>query len=193
MSTGTPASNRVAAAPTYDAAGKAFHWTVVALVACQFVTALLLPGIELDTPLDTTINLHFNFGLVILFVMAARLVHRRVRPVSVAPGDSPGWERTLALATHRLFYAILLVGPFLGWASASAHSVPVRLFGAVTLPALAPRKAEWGLLAGDIHRYAMWTLLVLIAIHAGAALYHYFIRHDNILRRMFFNGPGVHR
>lgn len=193
MSTGTPASDRVAAAPTYDAAGKAFHWTVVALVACQFVTALLLPDIELDTPLDTTINLHFNFGLVILFVMAARLVHRWMRPVSVAPGDSPGWERTLALATHRLFYAILLVGPFLGWAAASARNVPVRLFGVLSLPALAPRNAGWGLLAGDIHGYAMWTLLALIGMHAGAALYHHFVRHDNVLRRMFFNRPEVHR
>ncbi len=193
INTGTLAANRVPAATTYDAAGKAFHWTVVTLVACQFVTALLLPDIKVDTPLDTTINIHFNFGLAILAVMAARLVHRWMHPVTLAPGDSPGWERTLALATHRLFYVILLVGPFLGWAAASAHSVPVRLFGVVTLPALAPRKAEWGFLAGDIHGYAMWTLLALIGIHAGAALYHHFIRHDNVLRRMLFNRSEIHR
>ncbi len=139
------------------------------------------------------VNLHFNFGLLILFVMAARLVHRWMHPVRVAPGDSPAWERMLALATHRLFYVILLVGPFLGWASASAHSVPVRLFGVLTLPALAPRKAEWGLLAGDIHGYTMWTLLALIGVHAGAALYHHFVRHDNVLRRMLFSAAEVDR
>ena len=181
------------AATTYNAADKAFHWTVVALVACQFVTALLLPNIELDTPLDTTINLHFNFGLLILVVMAARLVHRWMHPVTVAPGDSPGWDRMLALAMHWVFYAILLVGPFLGWAAASAHSVPVRLFGVFTLPALAPRKAQWAMLAGDIHGYAMWTLLALIGIHAGAAFYHHFVRRDNVLRRMLANGAEVHR
>ncbi len=193
MSANTLSSNGVPAASTYDTAGKAFHWTVVALVACQFVTALLLPDIKLDTPLDTTINLHFNFGLLILVVMAARLVHRWMHPVPVAPEDCPGWERALALATHRLFYVILLVGPFLGWAAASAHSIPVRLLGVVTLPALAPRKAEWGFLAGDIHGYAMWTLLALIGVHAGAALYHHFVRHDNVLRRMLFAGSGDHR
>ena len=193
MSTSSLGTNGGAAPPTYDAAGKAFHWTVVALVTCQFVTALLLTAIELDTPLDTTINLHFNFGLLILVVMVARLVHRWMHPVPVAPGDSPGWERVLALVTHRLFYAILLVGPFLGWASASAHSVPVRLFGLLTLPELAPRKAQWGMSAGDIHIYAMWTLLVLIGIHAGAALYHHFVRRDNVLRRMLANGTEVQR
>lgn len=193
MSHSTFASDRVPAATTYDATGKAFHWMVAALVVCQFVTALLLPQIELDTPVDTTINLHFNFGLVILVLMAARLVHRWMHPVSVAPGDLPVWERTLALATHRIFYAILLVGPFLGWVAASAHSVPVRMFGLVALPALAPRKAEWGFLAGDIHGYAMWTLLALIGVHAGAALYHHFVRHDGILRRMLGNGSKLER
>ena len=189
MSTHGPAAGRPAAATTYDSAAKAFHWTVVGLVACQFVTALLLPHIKLDTPLDTTINLHFNIGLAILLVMAARLVYRWRHPVRVAPGDSPGWEQTLALATHRLFYAILLVGPFLGWAAASAHSVPVRLLGVVTLPELAPRKAEWGFLAGDIHGYAMWTLLAIVGMHAAAALYHHFVRHDNVLRRMLVGSP----
>ncbi|HEX7437839.1 MAG TPA: hypothetical protein VF308_14115, partial [Caldimonas sp.] len=51
-------------------------------------------------------------------------------------------------------YAILLIGPFLGWAAASAHSVPVKLLGVLALPSLAPRKAKWGFEAGDIHGYA---------------------------------------
>ena len=116
--------------------------------------------------------------------MAARLVHRLAHPVLVAPSDSARWERLLGSALHRLFYAVLLVGPFLGWAPASAHSVPVKLFGIVTLPPLAPRKAQWGFEAGDIHGYAMWTLLCLVGLHAAAALYHHFVRHDNVLRRM---------
>jgi cytochrome b561 len=157
---------------------------VVALVVGQFITALVLPDIDMDTPLDTTINLHFNLGLVIVVVMAARLVHRLKRPVPVAPTGGAAWERKLAAALHYLFYAILLTGPFLGWAAASAHGLPVKLLGALTLPELAPRKAEWALEAGDIHGLGMWTLLVLIGIHAAAALYHHLVRHDDVLRRM---------
>ena len=172
----------------YDTAGRVFHWTVALLLAGQFVTALLLPHIRVDTPTDTTINLHFNFGLAILVVMAARLLHRWRHPVRVAPEDPSRWSRSLAIAMHRLFYVILLIGPFLGWAAASAHSVPVRLLGLITLPALAARKAPWGLLAGDIHGWAMWTLLVLIGGHAGMAIYHHFVLHDGVLRRML---PGL--
>jgi cytochrome b561 len=177
----------------YDTTARALHWTVAALLACQFVTALLLPHIRMDTPLDTTINLHFNFGLAILVVMAIRLVHRWRHPVCVAGGTAPTWESATAEATHRLFYAILLIGPFLGWAAASAHSVPVRLLGAVELPALASRKASWALLAGDIHGWAMWTLLALLGVHAAAALYHHVVRRDDVLRRMLPGTPAEDR
>jgi len=183
-----PSSSPSEPAVNYDTAARAFHWTVVALLACQFVTALLLPDIRMDTPLDTTINLHFNFGLAILVVMAIRLLHRWRHPVRVGGEAATAWESTAANAMHRLFYVILLIGPFLGWAAASAHSVPVRLLGIVELPALAPRKASWALLAGDIHGWAMWTLLALVGLHAAAALYHHFVRRDDVLRRML---PGA--
>ncbi len=171
-------------ASTYDATAKTMHWLVVALVAVQFITALLLPHIKLDTVPDAIISLHFSLGIVIFLVMAIRLLNRWRHPVAVAPRDAPAWERLLARATHLTFYAVLLIGPFLGWAAASAHSVPLRLFGLVRLPAIAPRKAEWGFLAGDIHGYAMWTLLGLVVLHAGAALFHHFVRHDGVLTRM---------
>ena len=169
---------------TYDRTAKALHWLVVVLLTCQFVSAALLPHIKVDTPVDTVIALHFSLGIVIAIVMAVRLAHRWMHPVAVAPGDAPAWERVLARASHLLFYVVLIVGPFLGWAAASAHSVPVRLFGLIALPSIAPRKAPWGLLAGDIHGYAMWTLLGLIGLHAAAALFHHFVRRDDVLRRM---------
>lgn len=59
----------------------------------------------------------------------------------------------------------------------------MALFG-IPLPALAPPKARWALQAGDIHTLAMWALLALVAVHALAALYHYFVRRDGVLQRM---------
>jgi len=98
--------------------------------------------------------------------------------------DSPVWERWAAQAVQLAFYFILLVGPFLGWASASAHKLHVNVFGIIPLPDIAAPKAPWALTAGDIHAFMMWVLLALIALHAGAALYHHFLRHDGVLQRM---------
>jgi len=171
----------------YSATAKLLHWTIVALVLVQFVISTLMPDVGPKTVPGTLINLHFSFGVLILVVMAARLAVRLRNPVPLDMPGSPAWERPMAHATHVAFYLILLVGPFLGWASASAHKLPVTVFGLVTLPDIAAPKARWALTAGDVHAYTMWTLLGLVSLHAAAALYHHFVRHDDVLRRML---PG---
>jgi cytochrome b561 len=168
----------------YSPVAKGLHWLVVALVVIQFGTALAMPDIGPHTAPTTAINLHFSFGVTILLVMAIRFVHRLLYPVPLEASAAPAWERLLAKTAHRLIYLILLVAPGLGWASASAHGLPVSVFGIVELPAIAARKAHWALVAGDIHMLAMWSLLVLVGLHAAAALYHHFVRRDDTLRRM---------
>ena len=172
------------ALPTYSATAKRLHWLIVLLIAVQFVTASLLPDIDRNTPPSTVINLHFSFGILILVVMAVRLTHRVSHPVPLEAKDAKPVERFLAKTVHRLFYLILLVGPFLGWASASAHRLPVTLFGIIRLPAIAQPGSNWANQAGDIHSTAMWILLALIGLHAAAAFYHHLIRRDSTLRRM---------
>ena len=173
---------------TYGSTAKALHWLVVLLLLMQFIVSVLMPDIGPRTEPGTLINLHLSFGVLILVLMALRFSQRLARPVPLDMPGSPAWERRAAAATQRAFYAILLVGPFLGWASASAHGLPVHVFGIVSLPDLAPAKTRWAHVAGDIHAYLMWTLLVLIALHAAAALYHHFVHHDGVLLRVWPGG-----
>ncbi|MBV6272392.1 cytochrome b [Alcaligenaceae bacterium CGII-47] len=176
----------------YSATAKTLHWLIVLLVLAQFVVVFLMPSIGRDTVLEPLITRHFSIGVLILVVMAFRWMLRLHHPV---PLDTPGlaaWERWLAYATHRLFYFILLIGPFLGWASASAHSLSVNIFGVIPLPSIAAPKASWALTAGDIHTVMMWTLLALIGLHVAAALTHHYFRHDDVLRRML-PGGGTRR
>ena len=128
----------------YGPTAKSLHWLIVALVAVQFVVSWLMPDIGRNTPPSALINLHFSLGVLILVVMAVRLVHRLYQPVPLLASESPRWERWAAELLHRLFYLLLLVGPFLGWASASAHNLPVTVFGLFTLPDIAAPKARWG-------------------------------------------------
>ena len=168
----------------YSPVAKWLHWLVVLLVLTQFLTAILMPEIGPDTVPATLISLHFSFGVLILVVMAIRFIYRRLYPVPLDMPGSPAWERRAARATHLAFYFVLLVGPFLGWASASAHKLAVNVFGIISLPAIAAPKARWALTAGDIHASMMWVLLALIALHAAAAFYHYLFVHDGVLQRM---------
>jgi cytochrome b561 len=102
MTTDAVAQEANSQTTSYTTATTALQSTVVALLACQFVTVMAAPDIKLDTPLDAATNLHFNFWLAILAVMATGLVYRWRHPMDVALGEPPGWEQTLALATHLL-------------------------------------------------------------------------------------------
>lgn len=181
-----PAESRqsVPANQAYRPVAKCLHWLIAVLVLAQFVVAFLMPHIGRNTVPGTLINLHFSLGVCILVVMAIRFSYRQRYPVSLVVPGLHAWERWAARATHLAFYFILLVGPFLGWASASAHKLPVNVFGIISLPDIAAPKARWALTAGDIHAYMMWVLLALIALHVAAALYHHFFRHDTVLQRM---------
>ena len=41
---------------------------------------------------------------------------------------------------------------------------------------------------GEIHEILAWSAIVLVVLHVAAALYHQFLRHDDILKRMM---PGT--
>jgi cytochrome b561 len=168
----------------YGPTAKSLHWLIMLLVLAQFFVAILMPDIGPKTVPGILINLHLSLGVVILALTAVRFVYRQLHPVPLDMPDSPAWQRSTARATHLAFYLILLTAPFLGWASASAHGLPINVFGIVPLPDIAAPRAGWALTAGDVHGYMMWTLLALIALHAAAALYHGLLRHDGVLQRM---------
>jgi cytochrome b561 len=175
----------------YSATAKWLHWLIVALVLSQFVVAVLMPDFGPRTVPGTLVNLHLSLGLLIFLLTAVRFVNRQFVPVPLDDRNSPEWQRLAARAMHLAFYVLLLLAPFLGWAAASAHRVPVTFFGLASLPPLAPPRARWALRAGDIHSWSMWVLLALIALHAAVALYHHFVRKDEVLRRMLPSGAGA--
>jgi len=72
----------------------------------------------------------------------------------------------------------------LGWAAADYHAWDVRLFGLVSLPAIAPEGASWAHTAGDVHNALLWVLLAFVVLHATGALYHYLVKRDQVLQRM---------
>jgi cytochrome b561 len=173
----------------YGRTAKALHWLVFVLVAAQFIVAIAMPDIGRGTKPDTLINLHMSLGFTIVAVIAVRWLWRVGHPVSLVTADVPLWEQTAARVTHVLLYVLLFANPFLGWANASARDWDIVMFGKA-LPHLVAAQSRVGRVAGDVHVYLAWSLLALIGLHVGAALYHHFVRHDGVLQRML---PGAAR
>ena len=96
------------------------------------------------------------------------------------PVEDPGILHHLAKATHAALYLLLFVIVGLGIANAFARGVD--LFGFVSLPqlgdtALRRPLTHWHGLAANI-------LMAIAVFHTTAALVHYYLWHDAVLRRM---------
>lgn len=172
--------------PGYGMVVKTLHWLIFALLVVQYTIGSIMPHIGRHTKDEGWVAWHFSVGAAILFFIALRLIWRLFHPVPQLP-TMPSWERALSGFVHWGLYLLVLTMTLLGWAAANARGWDVHLFGVVTLPAIAPNDSHWGHEAGDIHNILVYVLLGFIALHVFAALYHYFIKHDEVMARML---PG---
>ena len=182
-------TDRFITKPAYTGTAKALHWLIVALLIVQFVLAWTMPHIGRNTPLTTLIDLHFSFGVLILFVVAIRLIWRLTHAEPESEDGFPPWQHQTAQVVHWLLYLLLFVVPILGWINANWRGYPVTLFGLFEMPKIMATRAPGWRWTGDLHGFlATYGMLGLVGLHVAAAMYHYVIRRDRVLQRML---PGM--
>jgi cytochrome b561 len=172
----------------YGRTARFLHWLTVILLAVQLPVGFYMTyrGGTLnlwDGLTDTLYSAHKLGGLLILLLVVWRLGYRVSRG---APADEPtlaGWQRLVAHLNHWGLYLLLIALPVVGYVGISRFPA-LDVFGLMTLPAIAAPDKEGAATAFMVHGYMAWALVVLIAMHVGAALHHYFIRKDNVLGRM---------
>ena len=108
------------------------------------------------------------------------LFHKeRTLPNTVGP-----WEAKLVVGSELSLYALMLAQPLVGWAMVSASGTPVRVFGSVTLPGIAPFDAELYGILRQAHSVVAYLLVAAVAAHVSAILLHTLTLRDGMLRRM---------
>ena len=159
------------------------HWLMVLLIAAVYATIELKGNFAKGSePRELLKQWHFMLGLSVFMLVWLRLLARWLRPAPLAIA-SAAWEQRLAKLAHLALYGLMIGLPLLGWLTLSAAGKPIPFFG-LELPALlSPDKG----LAGDIKEihetvavFGYW----LIGLHAAAALFHHYVRRDDVLRRM---------
>jgi cytochrome b561 len=172
----------------YKRPARAFHWLTVVLVAIQvpvgFYMAYRGNVLNLwDGLTGALYNGHKLVGVTILLLVLWRLAYRLTRG---APADEPTiepWQRLASHANHWALYALLICTPLAGYVGISLFPA-LDIFGLFSLPGVvAPNKDAAGT-AFTVHAILALLLVLMIAMHIGAALFHYFVRKDNVLGRM---------
>ena len=80
-------------------------------------------------------------------------------------------------------YVLLICVPVAGFIGIQLFPA-LDIFGLFSLPALLEPDREAAKTAFDVHGLLVGLLVLLVLVHVAAALFHYFIRKDNVLRRM---------
>lgn len=175
----------------YGLVAQGFHWLIVILVVVQYQLGRLAEDLPLGMEKLILMSRHKSLGVTILLLVLARLAWRLANPQPQAPVGLHPALRILSKFAHVLLYLLLLALPLTGWLASSAANSPVSWWGWMTLPDLvAPDKARFELL-GTAHQFLTRMLIVIVAIHAVAALIHHFVFRDDVLRRMLPGWPGI--
>ena len=82
-------------------------------------------------------------------------------------------------------YALLIAMPIAGLMMSLYGGRPVDVFGLFQIPVFVTPDRALARLYNDWHTDIIWPIiLTFTALHIGAALYHQFIKKDNLMSRM---------
>jgi cytochrome b561 len=180
--------NAMAVAATYSMPARRWHWWTAALVAIQAPVGfcMVYRGGTLniwDGVTNALYNSHKLIGIVIFFLVLMRLGYRLTRG---APADAPGlqpWQKAASHATHWSLYLLLLLVPIGGYLGISLYPA-LDVYG-IPLPAITSADQAAAARVFFLHWVGAVLIILLVAAHIAAALFHYFIRKDGVLQRMW--------
>lgn len=178
----------------YSRVARTLHWLTVALIAVQLPVGLYMTyrGNTLnvwDKVTGGLYNGHKLLGVTILLVVLWRLVYRLTRGAPPPEPTIEPWQRVASSLNHWGMYLLAICVPVAGYVGISLFPA-LDIFGLFSLPGVVAPDKEAAKTVFFVHGVLARLLVLLILIHVAAALFHYFVRKDNVLARMI---PGLLR
>ncbi len=171
-------------ATTYGWVAVAFHWLSAITVFSLFGLGLWMVSLDYYHPwYKEGPDLHRSIGVVLVVATLLRFVWRclNIKPVA-EPG--PRWQVKVAGIVHGLLYGWFFLMLISGYLITTAKGQGLEVFNWFEIPAYITDIENLEDRAGVVHFYLACIFMGLVAVHAGAALYHHFIKRDATLRKM---------
>jgi len=145
------------------------HWLIAALILAQYATSGAIVRMNQSHTLghasgdwdDILHKLHMRVGLLVLVLMGGRLLLRLWQGTPSQIGNPELWTTKAARLAHWAFYGLVIAQGLTG-AIASYFWFPIAI----------------------VHQTLFKLMLVMIAIHIAAAIWHHFKLGDATLTRM---------
>lgn len=181
------------------------HWGLVLLIAVEVPLGFWMVNL-LDASLGAaagnalvdswvvrTASTHHTIGFLILALALLRINWRLNHPTPALPSGTATHERYLARATQGFLYFLMFFYPLTGWAILStAPDGPTIHFFTWEIPRLVSTQSAGTEFASNLfttlHQLCWKVGGALLLLHVCGALWHQFVRRDNLLTRMWKGG-----
>lgn len=154
----------------YSATQITLHWIIAVLVIFQLIMGEdIKPAYRAfsrgNTPAEADLfwaNIHVYVGIAIFVLALLRVVVLLRRGAPEPPADEHRLLKMAARATHGILYLVILGMPISGGVA--------WYFGIHD--------------AGEVHEMAKPVIIAVVVLHVAAALWHHFVKRNDVLKRM---------
>lgn len=168
---------------SYGLVSRILHWLIGIMILVLLIVGFIMVDMDISDKKWEIYATHKAVGFILLLLVGLRIVWRVMDTKVLPPADLPNKFKEAGYVTHTILYLLMFIMPISGvfMSILSGHNIDV--FGFFTIEALTndPKisKIFW-----NIHGYTAFIFVGIIALHFLAAMYHHFIRKDNVLIRM---------
>jgi cytochrome b561 len=171
----------------YNHLAIALHWVLALGLLYELALGLWMMDIPKSPPgvRAEWFNWHKSVGMSLGLLIVLRGLWRLHSGAPALPQALPGWQQSLAKINHAVLYACMVLTPLCGFLGSSFSPYPIKFFG-IALPkfwAASPQLKEF---MSTVHYGAGRLLMLAIALHLAAAVWHA-LRRDGVVARML---PG---
>ena len=162
-----------------------FHWLMAMLVITLFILGLWMVELTYyDDWYRTAPDIHKSAGVLLLLIIVFHFMWRikNVKPDGLLTYTK--FENRASRLTHVIMYILLILIIFSGYLISTADGRGIEVFGLFEVPAIVYGLDQQEDVSGVIHLVLAVSLMLLVCVHAAAALKHHFVDKDKTLKRM---------
>jgi len=169
---------------TYTSVAKGLHWLMAVMILGLLALGLYMHELPLSPQKLELYSWHKWFGVTAFLLVWLRLAWRVTHRPPALPEAMSHRMQWLAHAGHAVLYGLMVIIPLSGWLMSSAKGFQTVWFGVLPIPDLLGKDKALGDLLKEVHEALNVLLMLTLAGHVAAALWHHFVLKDDTLRRM---------
>lgn len=168
---------------SYGWVARVLHWGMALAIVVMFGVGLWMRELDYYSPYyKIAPDLHKSFGIILFILLLFRFLWRLVNK-SPEHSSLSSLNKRASNLVHWILYPLLMGLMIAGYFISTADGRPISVFGLFDVPAVVNKKGIEAI-AGPVHYYIAFLIIGLAALHAGAALYHHFVKKDDVLKSM---------